>query len=170
MIAMASKTGLMPEQVWDAAPIEAARLYPGRPSGSAMPLAWTHSEFIKLAASHHLGRPCDRPESVWQRYRGKRPQPDRAFWMRQAPISTVAAGQALTIALPRPAILHGSTDNWATVTDTPTQPIGLGLHGAEIPANGFGPAGRIVFTWRWQDDRAWVGQDFSVRQQAMPTG
>ncbi len=35
----ASQGGLLPEQVWDAAPIPSLGLLPGRPSGSAMPLA-----------------------------------------------------------------------------------------------------------------------------------
>jgi glucoamylase len=44
-----------PEQLWDAellAPLERA---PGRPKGSAMPPAWAHAEFVKLAASLRLG-------------------------------------------------------------------------------------------------------------------
>ena len=36
---MASPGGMIPEQVWDADPIPERRLYPGGPSGSAMPLA-----------------------------------------------------------------------------------------------------------------------------------
>ena len=44
----ASPGGLLPEQVWDAAPIPERFLFPGRPSGSAMPLLWSHAEFLKL--------------------------------------------------------------------------------------------------------------------------
>lgn len=170
MIAMAGRAGLLPEQVWDAAPIEAARLVPGKPTGSAMPLAWAHSEFIKLATSHHLGHPSDRPEAVWQRYQGKRPQPGRAFWLPQAPISTIAAGMSLIIALPRPAILHWSGDDWQSTADTPTRPIGLGLHGVEIPSDRLDQTDGIVFTWRWQDNRAWAGQNVAVRRLGAPAG
>ena len=42
---------MIPEQVWDADPIPERRLYPGRPSGSAMPLAWAHAEYVKLLVS-----------------------------------------------------------------------------------------------------------------------
>ena len=44
----------------------------GQATGSAMPLAWTHAEFVKLVASRALERPFDRPEAVWRRYHGER--------------------------------------------------------------------------------------------------
>jgi glucoamylase len=70
MNAMANH-GLIPEQVWDAAPV--GNLQPGRATGSAMPLAWAHAEFIKLALSRAAGQPVDRPAAVWARYGGVRP-------------------------------------------------------------------------------------------------
>src|ERR1700674_486644 len=57
MARMTGPSGLIPEQVWDAEPIPERGLYPGKPSGSAMPLVWAHAEFIKLAMSCGLGRP-----------------------------------------------------------------------------------------------------------------
>ncbi len=71
--------GLLPKQVWDRAPIPARSLAPGRPSGSAMPLVWAHSEFVKRVASRALGRPFDRPDCVWQRYQSQRPTPKDAI-------------------------------------------------------------------------------------------
>ena len=65
MAAMASPGGMIPEQVWDADPIPERRLYPGRPSGSAMPLAWAHAEYVKLLVSRQIGHPLDRPAAVW---------------------------------------------------------------------------------------------------------
>ena len=55
MMAMSSPLGLIPEQVWDSAPIAQYDLKPGKPSGSAMPLVWAHAEFIKLCYSRKLG-------------------------------------------------------------------------------------------------------------------
>ncbi len=68
---MASGGGMLPEQVWDAAPIPDRHLFPGRPSGSAMPLAWAHAEYVKLVRSIALGHAIDRPEAAWRRYRGQ---------------------------------------------------------------------------------------------------
>lgn len=53
MAAMASSGGMIPEQVWDSEPIPRRWLYPGCATGSAMPLAWAHAEFIKLLESRH---------------------------------------------------------------------------------------------------------------------
>ena len=74
MVAMSGPTGLMPEQVWDSPAVPEARLEPGRPTGSAMPLAWAHAEFVNLVRSRAIGRPFDRPEAVWKRYGGSRPR------------------------------------------------------------------------------------------------
>jgi glucoamylase len=73
MTAMTGAGGLIPEQVWDTDPIPAWDLYPGQPSGSAMPLVWAHAEYIKLCLSYAQGYPVDRPAQTWLRYHGQRP-------------------------------------------------------------------------------------------------
>jgi len=85
MAAMTGPGGMMPEQVWDSAALPERRLFPGRPTGGAMPLVWTHAEFIKLLISRHLGYPVDRPAAAWRRYGGRRPEAARAVWCFHAP-------------------------------------------------------------------------------------
>jgi glucoamylase len=60
--AQTSPGGLIPEQVWDAAPIPDRELAPGKPTGSAMPLVWAHGEYVKLLRSLKDGRPVYSPE------------------------------------------------------------------------------------------------------------
>ncbi len=68
IVASTTQGGMIPEQVWDAAPIPARRLYPGRPSGSAAPLVWAHAEYLKLFCAA-TGKPIiDRLQSVQNRY------------------------------------------------------------------------------------------------------
>jgi glucoamylase len=98
MAAMTSPGGMIPEQVWDDAPIPERFLYPGRPSGSAMPLAWAHAEFVKLMMSRQINRPFDRPRAMWQRYRARRPIATHAFWWPHAPIGAMREGAILAIA------------------------------------------------------------------------
>jgi len=43
---------------------------PGKGTGSATPLGWTHAQFIRLAWSIDAGRPVERPELVSCRYGG----------------------------------------------------------------------------------------------------
>jgi glucoamylase len=163
MAAMASPGGMIPEQVWDSDPIPSRRLYPGRATGSAMPLAWAHAEFVKLLVSRGLGRPFDRPRAVWQRYRGRRARAQQAFWWPHAPIGGVAAGTPLAIALPHPGIVHWGRDCWQTVEDTPTADTGLGFHVAVLASAALPAGSRIDFTWRRDDGGEWVGRDFAVR-------
>jgi len=69
MCNMAGANGMLPEQIWDADAIPGKNLRPGRPSGSAMPLAWTHAEFVKLLLSIRRGRPVDCPRVVFEHFR-----------------------------------------------------------------------------------------------------
>jgi glucoamylase len=166
MAAMTGPGGMMPEQVWDSAAIPARRLFPGQPSGSAMPLAWTHGEFVKLMISRRLGYPFDRPAAAWRRYGGRRPDAGRAVWCLHAPIGRIAPGTALTIALPRPARVHFGVDGWQHIADGQTEDTGLGMHALALPDGVIAAAGRIDFTMQWLDTEAWQGQDYHVAVQA----
>jgi glucoamylase len=148
MAAMASPGGMIPEQVWDADPIPARRLFPGQPSGSAMPLAWAHAEFVKLLVSRELGHPFDRPAAVWRRYGGERPKASYAFWWPHAAIVSVPAGASLAVALDVPASVHWSRDGWASTADVATADTGLGFHVAVIDSKALPSAARVEFTWR----------------------
>jgi glucoamylase len=162
MAAMTGPAGMIPEQVWDSAALLERRLLPGRPTGSAMPLAWAHAEYIKLLISRHLGYPVDRPEAVWQRYGGRRPVAKRAVWAWHARIDQIQVGMALMIALPREALVHWGTNGWQAVTDRETQEIGLGLHGLELDAAQLSAASCVDFTFRWQATKEWIQEDFHI--------
>jgi glucoamylase len=162
MAAMASPGGMIPEQVWDAEAIPARFLFPGRATGSAMPLVWAHAEFVKLLVSSQIERPFDRPRAVWRRYRGRRPNPQYAFWWPHAPVGAIAAGARLAVALPEPAIVHWGHNGWQAVADTPTVESGLGFHVAALATAALPPGSRIQFTWR-RPGGAWVGRDVTVQ-------
>lgn len=60
---------LMAEQVWDLnAPAPGPGFTPGEPTFSATPLAWTHAQFLRLAASVDAGSPVETPQVVACRY------------------------------------------------------------------------------------------------------
>lgn len=162
MAAMTGPGGLIPEQVWDTAAIPSKRLYPGRPTGSAMPLAWAHAEFIKLMVSFHLGYPFDRPAALWDRYGGHRPEDKHAIWCPHAPIGRIAPGVNLIIAVPRPARIHWGADGWQNVADACTRDTGLGLHVLDLHAASIGRSRAIDFTFQWLDSEMWVGEDFRI--------
>ena len=142
MNAMA-RHGLIPEQVWDTAPL--GGLQPGRATGSAMPLAWAHAEFIKLVLSRTAGQPVDRPAAVWARYGGERPRSTCAIWTPGAPIHRIQPGQALWIVLPGAATLYWGGDG-AAQTRTASQACGLGLHGIRLEAAVLAAFSGLVFS------------------------
>ena len=162
MIAMGSPLGLIPEQVWDADPIPERGLVKGKPSGSAMPLVWAHSEFIKLCYGYVLGRPVDRPEATWARYGGVRPTLDGEIWGPGFRPRRIRAGQGLTVAVTAEASVHWGVDGWKNVADVETRDTGLGVHVADLPVNGL-PAGTVIqFTFRWLAKDVWEGQDYAM--------
>src|SRR5207248_5293244 len=99
MTRMTYPGGMLPEQVLGAGPIPARGLLPGRTTGSAMPLVWALAEYLKLVASRLLERPSDRPNSVWELYRGERPRPTRVIWSEQAPAPQLPEGSTLIVCL-----------------------------------------------------------------------
>ena len=162
MAAMAGNGGLLPEQVWDRAPIPERNLYPGKPTGSAMPLVWAHAEFIKLVASRALGRPFDALQVVRERYRGQCCAAGQVFWGQRLPAGTVMAGQALSVCLPALATVRWGVDGWRTVADTPTRDSGLGVQVADLPVGNLSAGQHVDFTFRWSVPERWEGQDFRV--------
>lgn len=127
MAAMANSGGMLPEQVWDTEAIPARGLFPGRPTGSAMPLAWAHAEFVKLMISRRQGYACDCPLSVRQRYGGSRPTPHFSLWSERAPVETYLRGTRVLISLVAPGVIRWRTDgtDWMQSSSTPCT---LGLH------------------------------------------
>jgi glucoamylase len=161
MSAMSGRFGLIPEQVWDKAPID--HLEPGRPSGSAMPLVWAHGEFVKLAASLQLRRPSDRPEQVWLRYAGKRPQITHAHWTLRMPVSNVPRGCPLSFLFGRPTRIHWGRDDWQDISDALTEPDFLGLHVAELAAERLAGANVIRFAYQDVASGQWGAGDHAIR-------
>ncbi len=171
MARMASPGGMLPEQVWDSAPIPERFLEPGRPTAGAMPLVWAHAEFIKLAVSRALGQPLDRPEPLWQRYGGRRPALKRVIWCPHAPAGELPVGAALTVALTEPGVLRWGLDGWRDIEERSTEANPLGLHLVEIDTRGLKAGQSIDLTYRRQSDGAWVGQDYRIAvRAAVPVG
>lgn len=159
MIACRSPGGLMPEQVWDSAPIPERGLFPGRPSGSAMPLLWTHAEFIKFLCAHAHGRPVERLDEVAERYASARPA--RAWrWRDAAPVRRLPRGRALVIEDHRPFTLHHGFGGWQSPADLAAVPGTFGLWRVELPRDALAATQRLVFTRQYEN--GWEGHDHYV--------
>jgi glucoamylase len=161
--AQTSPGGLIPEQVWDAAPIPDRELAPGKPTGSAMPLVWAHAEYVKLLRSLADGRVFDMPPHTVRRYLAKKRTARCRPWREDCPAASVLTGQTLRVDLPDESIVRYTRDDWKTQADVATSDTGLGLHVAELPTAGIEPGRKLVFTWRRKADEIWRGQNFEAR-------
>jgi len=162
LAACANIGGLLPEQVWDAADIPERELFRGRPSGSAMPLAWAHAEFVKLCRSLDEGRVFDMPPQPVQRYQVPRAESPYGIWRFNHKCATIAEGRVLRVEALAPAVVHWSADGWRTVVDTPTRDTGLGTYLADVPTAALAVGTRIDFTFHWPLAGTWEGTDYGV--------
>lgn len=162
MISMSGKGGLIPEQVWDADPIPEKELYPGKPTGSAMPLLWAHSEFIKLAVSRARGEPVDRPPRVRDHYHGKVPQRCWVAWSFRLKRRSMPPGFSLRLLLDAAAMVRWGRNGWQDIRETETRDSGLSVYWAELPVDKMQEGETVTFTFRWQSNGSWEGRDFEV--------
>ncbi len=159
---LAGDSGMIPEQVWDAKDIPERGLFLGRPTGSAMPLAWAHAEYLKLRRSLADGRAFDVPPQTVRRYvEGKAPC-DRAAWRFDHPRGVIASGECLRLEVLEPAVVAWSADGRANREEIATTDSGLGLHVADLPTRRLAAGTRIVFTFRWMDADRRENRDFEV--------
>ena len=166
MYRCASPGGLLPEQVWDAAPIPGRFLFPGRPSGSAMPLLWSHAEFLKLLVARHDKRPVELLESVRKRYGGGAPKAKATRWRNETPAAHLERGRTLLVEDRRPFTLHFGFDGWQHVADRQAEPQPFGLWGVAIGPDAYGDRSQVNFTRRYGE--TWEGQDHAVALVARP--
>jgi glucoamylase len=163
----ASVGGLLPEQVWDAAAIPARGLAPGRPSGSAMPLLWSHAEFLKLLVASEDRRPLELLNAVEARYGGANPQPAAAWhWRDEVPVEHLELGLALAIEARCPFTLHFGFDGWRQVQEREALPQPFGMWGVRFAATDLAAHARLDFTRRYRD--GWEGRDHAVEFVSEP--
>ncbi|HYM77280.1 MAG TPA: glucan 1,4-alpha-glucosidase [Candidatus Dormibacteraeota bacterium] len=153
---------LLPEQVWDAADIPALELFRGKPSGSACPLVWAHSEYIKLRRSIRDGRIFDQPPQTVQRYLKEKHVRQIFGWRFNNKTRSVPRNKTLRIVMLSAARVHWSIDNWKTPHDTETRDTGLGIHVLDLPTASLPSGGEAVFTFFWANENRWEGTDYRV--------
>ena len=119
---------LLPEQVWDADPIPERFLEPGHPTGSAMPLAWAHAEFAKLATYRMRGRPIEQSPAVVERFLADDHSAKTWHWRMNAKFDRLPPGRTVLIDHHESFTLTIGTEHF------PSRPIGIGRHGVNFEA------------------------------------
>jgi glucoamylase len=152
----------LPEQVWDSADLPAQELFRGKPSGSACPLVWAHSEYVKLRRSIRDGKIFDQPPQTVQRYLVEKYKRNFVGWRPNNKTRSIPRGKALRIILLDPARVHWSLDGWTTSHDTDTRDTGLGVHTLDLPTASLPAGAQVVFTFFWPAENRWEGTDYTV--------
>jgi glucoamylase len=158
----ASSAGLLAEQVWDTADLPEAHMYLGCPTGSAMPLAWAHAEYIKLLRSVKDGKVFDLIPEVAERYTGDRHRCHKLkVWSFAAPTNTIKPGATLRVQAEAEFKLRWSPDGWQTIEERQSTSTAYGVYYLDLPP-AVDQQRSFDFTFFWPDNERWEGRDFRV--------
>jgi glucoamylase len=155
-------TRLIPEQVWDADDIPERELFRGKSSGSACPLVWAHSEYIKLRRSLADGKVFDQPAQTVQRYIVEKKTAEYFNWRFNNKARTMPCGKKLRLLTLEPALVHWSFDSWNTSQNSNSNDSGWNLHYTDLPTSALVPGREIVFTFMWKNSGSWEDRDFTI--------
>ena len=162
---MENSTGtsrLIPEQVWDMADIPERELFAGKASGSACPLVWAHSEYIKLRRSLLDGRIFDQPSQTVDRYLTQKVSGKYFNWRFNNKPRTMPCGKMLRILLIDAAIVHWSFDGWQNTQDSDSAESGWNLQHVDLPTDTLAVGRTVVFTFFWKKANRWEESNYAV--------
>ncbi len=159
----ANAGGMITEQLWDADDLPNGRMKRGQPTGAAMPLCWSHAEYISLVRSRHEGgclTGSNRPISVIV----ANPVPSRhEIWTLSHPVWHVPPHKTLRVILAAEARIIWTADGWNTKNSVEMMHNEtFDLWFADVGINEL-PSGRVVeFTFFWQADQRWEDRNWQV--------
>jgi glucoamylase len=161
--AFAGQHGLLAEQLWNAPDVVSGntRLTRGGPTGSSMPLAWAHSEYLKLVRSVSDGAVFDRIPLVAQRYLTLHAASPLEVWNWNRRIPTMLRGKTLRIQARDRFTIHWSLDGWASVRETQSTTTAVGIDFADVVTDQH-TQGPLLFTFYWPSAARWEGVDYQV--------
>jgi glucoamylase len=159
----ANEGGMISEQLWDADDLPNGTMKRGFPTGAAMPLCWSHAEYISLVRSRHDGVCFDRVEPAFQRY-VVNPVPSRyEIWTQRHALRRMPRGKILRIILATEATIVWSNDGWVRTNHRDMlREDGLGLWFADFPTAEWAEETRFCFTFFWKRDEHWEGRNWEV--------
>ncbi len=159
----ANQGGMIGEQLWDAGDLAGDGMKLGRPTGAAMPLCWSHAEYISLVRSRHDGVCFDRVEPAYERY-VKNPVPSQhEIWSLRHRLQRMPAGKRLRIILATEATVVWSADNWARTEELAMHLVpDLNVWYVDLPSVELPPGSTVTFTFFWKQEQRWQGENWIV--------
>jgi glucoamylase len=135
----------------------------GGATGAAMPLCWSHAEYVSLVRSRHDGVCFDRVEPAFQRYVANPATSRYEIWTLRHPLRRISRGKILRIILAAEATVLWSTDGWGHSNKSETtHENGLNLWFADFPSAEWPHGSALTFTCFWKSEQRWQGQNWQV--------
>ena len=160
----ANDGGMISEQLWDADDLAGGSMKRGCPTGAAMPLCWSHAEYVSLVRSRHDGVCFDRVDPAFQRYVVNPVHSRHEIWSLRHPLRRVPRGKILRIIFAAEATIVWSTDGWRHTNTTNTiHERGLNLWFTDFLTAEWPDDSRLEFTCFWKGDQRWQGHNWQVR-------
>jgi glucoamylase len=160
----ANQGGMISEQLWDADDLTGDNMKRGGATGAAMPLCWSHAEYISLVRSLHDGVCFDRVKPAYQRYVANPVKSRHEIWSLRHQLQRMLAGKILRVIVGAEVTIVWSTDDWAhTHQLESTHESGLDLWFADFPTSKQSADSAITFTFFWKRDQRWEGRNWQVR-------
>ena len=155
--------GMLTEQIWDGPDLPHARMKRGCPTGAAMPLCWSHAEYVSLVRSRHDGVCFHRVDPAYQRY-VVNPLPNCfEIWTLRYPMKRMPRGKILRIILAEEASITWTIDNWQRTNKSQTlHQDTLNLWFADFPTTEWPIGSVFVFTIFWERDQRWENRNWQV--------
>ena len=159
----ANQGGMLSEQLWDAENLPETAMRRGMPTGAAMPLCWSHAEYVSLVRSRHDGVCFDRVEPAFQRYVVNPVRSRHEIWSFRHQLRRLSHGRILRLIVAAEATIVWSANAWASTNraDTIHNRI-LNLWFADLPTENCPGDSVIEFTFFWKETRLWEGRNYSV--------
>ncbi len=128
----ANAGGMLPEQVWHGEELPGTPFKPGAPTGSAMPLCWTHAEYLTLVRSRADGVPFDRVAPAYERYVKQKNVSTIEMWTCAHRLPKIPAGKILRVITASPAEICWNAGEVISGKVTATE-TAFGLWHADLP-------------------------------------
>jgi glucoamylase len=155
--------GMLTEQVWDGADLPRARMRRGYPTGAAMPLCWSHAEYVSLVRSRHDSVCFHRVDPAYRRYVVNPVASRYEIWTARHPQRRLVRGKILRIILAEEATITWSIDDWKQSDESKSiHQNELNLWYADFPTSVWSAGSTLAFTFLWERDRRWENRNWQV--------
>jgi glucoamylase len=163
MEGFANEGGMISEQLWDADDLPDGSMKRGLPTGAAMPLCWSHAEYISLVRSRRDGVCFDRVEPAYQRYVVNLVASQHEIWSLRHPLQRMPNGKILRMILEQDVTVVWTTDDWVNANQMDaTYETGLNLWFVDFAAVSWPPGTKLTFTFFWKEAKRWEGENWEV--------